>query len=1336
MKFWIKAVSLFVSVFAASATMTYFLQPQSSPEEGNHGQVISSEPESDLDLFTANLASTRYLEATYTLKGLSTGVGFLVQGDTFNFSMASLDNIFLSTTGKFVLGGLLSIPYTVTYQDNDLYAAIEVGKWKIDNSLLKNVVSFFKTLGFAPNLSLPEGLSSMLMGTLTSALAGMQSTVGKTSIDYALTSLPFISLVFHSDLDHNFTGLSIPSFSVGNLDVSFDLNISKVSSSIPEQVQSLRVNTEEFKALGNNLGLLGMLTDLPYSDYSSQNGFDFDISAKKKGDINGDVISGSLLLGNGASSSRLMADLSIQDHLGYSHEIDFDGTFGSTSEYYAAYQNLSLGEGGMEPLYLKGKVESQSEGETNANLGLNEAANAISAILSQEHTGASAYLFSSISKLGYGDILPAIVNMLTNNTLSLAMEWKIFSFLGTSPIQGINLGLGTISLDLNNNIFGLGDGCFNLLISFNSDGRLKFSLSNLSFGGFDFNVTLLRKSGETKFVDLQTLSLDPTYSESFLDINSITNGVNSLSKTNIGLDFSVDVNASIDGQHRDETSEDSTFSKEEIVSTMSGSLEANWENGLSLYLGGGLKDRLGVSHEINAYLEGQRFEEADLLLQYHNDIASFGHDLYVTDNIASLSALFSDIQLVSGTAYQDLPIYKNLFSSIVDRIDELKLLFTATPEEFDIVKILTDGWIKNISYGSGEINLVLDSCFLHTVSDVTLTLTLNNGLPSKASLKGLSFASSTSEDAFSIDVSLSMHSFDASKKIVKAEDDNRYLDLKYFDLETLIGQKEFSMDVRGSFTDSNDLDHGSKTIVGSLDMSLSKMLGYGSFSLIGQEETNAGSGTFLDTSHNFTFDYRSDEQILFSYMESIAGNDKGSMLGRTTKASFSELGETMKSLATDKGNARFMQYFNLLFTDGVPAINSLMPMINKIIQNAAVVSDCRDLIKALLNTGGIPLVRDLDLKDNIISLTISKELLSTVEDIKIEVVLDKGDATHPFFVKGLNILNLSMGSISGSLSLTNKNVGLNYVYDDTKHPLRQDASAFTDYSSFSKLMGHFMKTAGYNSFHLNGTLDLTMKGLGIDLGGLADTKGITIDAYIWIDEEEKVYAKVRLGNVPTVYLVNSIVYGGVNCAAQGTKTIEMFYDSEGKDVLGGDVYMHEWEGFWYFGNRVKDKYSKQTASDFASNILPNLLKFCLNFHDSIYNLINNTIEKHEGRTEPMAYSELLTSMVYTRDGNVNQWDLGLNFPLLANNSQCRSLSISLFGEDNSYFNRLKVFMHINTDADDGTSGFICDLSVDGSITEIGTYEDAKTSTAFSDWTAYMAAHRGDAYGETSSVKKA
>lgn len=1326
MKMWAKMLGLFMSGLSATAGLTYFLSSYSAPDSSGKTPVTPTVL-SDADKFIAQLASMKVLEGNFRLRVASSSVGCNLYGDTFRLLMPSLEDIALEAEGSFVGAGVASLPYRINYSAGSFYASVDVFKWTLDSTLFDAIGDFVEFFGIrSPEFTIPDEI----IDVITSAMLGwvndmtVEKNVGR--IDYTL-AVPFVKVVMYSDLDYNFTGLELMPYDIGDFSISFNFDVTKFSTVIEEEEPIEEPeDAESYVDMTKGPGLLNLVKSSQGSLTTDQ-GISFDIEASRLNEQNeavGEASSASGTIAYDSSFSNVLARLSPDDG-----DSSYDLQAKAVEEGIDYYAQVKGGED--TSIRLKGNLAPEiniDDSDLSNSVDLSAVISSLTEFLNGG--GVGSYVLGALEHLGLDGVLPSIATLISDSTLHYALNWEIFSFLATHPLNGIDISDGHLNFYLNNNLLGIDDGgSFLVHLDWTSDYGLSLSLEEVKIAGYELELSL-HNSIVSEFEELTDLeNLASTEPDSFLDCDPLTS-ISDQFLGSIGLDYTLGLKAVLEEQSQ---TADASLEDYELSIDMSGDIDVKWDEGISFYLGGSLKDSLSKTHSLSAYLSGDSIQAGRALMRYSSDNGLFasssdeqGNTTYgglgLTDKVEHLGEMF---ETLSSRSSGSVKAMTGVLGKISNRIDYFIGLIGEDASKCDYEALFAQEYVRGVTTTSDSIILILSKEFLASQGDIKLTLSLaDNGISSFSISDCVLYAEGELDkdgnpgpgSSLELSFSAKVRDYEPENKLV---DDGTYLNLEYLDLEQFLGLRDLNFKLSGSFA-NKDTGKVDSTMSGYIEGDLESGLFYGSMDIA---STDSGYND-MPINHNFVFDKPEGDNILFNYTETINGTLRSPMKGFFNASASEGVSELLSSIISAGDDDRFLQYFELFFAGQEPWIMKLFPLLNGIISGQALASDYAEFLDSLFTSSsdGSSIIKNLSFKDGVLSLSVDKNFMSTLDDLEVEVglrdstVLKEGVSPSGFTVTYIKLGNISMNGNLGTILMENQSLDGSYEFDPSAHPLSVDSSYF-DLTSAPDLLGYLMKTANCDYFRISGDLALNLNIISFIP---INWTGIKVDASIWIDENEKVYAYIKITNIPSVAGVNQVATGS------DEKTSEIFYDSTQSDVLGGTIYLHNEEPYpyWLFATRYHNRYAKITAGEFAENAMFYLCKFILNFNDLIYGAITDAIDTHAVREEPICYSEILTSWSY--DEADESWTIGLNFPDLTNNEDCKSLSITLGSTSHDIIDRLSVTLYVNvSDALEVT------LSVDASMS-VGSYEEAISSTAYSRFNTYL----NGSYGRSMSYTTA
>lgn len=238
------------------------------------------------------------------------------------------------------------------------------------------------------------------------------------------------------------------------------------------------------------------------------------------------------------------------------------------------------------------------------------------------------------------------------------------------------------------------------------------------------------------------------------------------------------------------------------------------------------------------------------------------------------------------------------------------------------------------------------------------------------------------------------------------------------------------------------------------------------------------------------------------------------------------------------------------------------------------------------------------------------------------------------------------GTYSGELSASDLQIAA----------LESKRSSCTDYSSIKTLaeyllgaanLGSNVETDGASTYHLQLYVTLT-------LPVLSDVN-VVIDAYIYVKGTE-INAAATI-DLPSVSGASQRLLA----TSRGHRYIELYFHRSSTD--DGSILLHRTDVDPTDTNtNNKDWWVRTSASDFMENILPWLLKFIVGANSTVYNLIDDAIEKNDTADAPIHGEDLITQFSFNNNLSNPIWTLGLDIAELVHDSNLGVLSIGLGGK--------------------------------------------------------------------------
>ena len=217
---------------------------------------------------------------------------------------------------------------------------------------------------------------------------------------------------------------------------------------------------------------------------------------------------------------------------------------------------------------------------------------------------------------------------------------------------------------------------------------------------------------------------------------------------------------------------------------------------------------------------------------------------------------------------------------------------------------------------------------------------------------------------------------------------------------------------------------------------------------------------------------------------------------------------------------------------------------------------------------------------------------------------------------------------------------------------------YIDFSDIKVLADYLLQTAQLDCFHITGTLDINIQELSFV------NKKANLDLYVGIAEDEAVYVKGKLYNIPTMPLVN-----WKDDLDTKDKYLDFYYDGSGKKESTNYVYLYSGQKVvtWnFFQTEYRDNYVKVDSQTFINNILYYLCGFGLGLSNNILNAMSTTKE----RTTPLRIENLINDFAFNTEST--NWYVNLNLKELADNDSMGDLKINLYGREDGYLSRIIV----------------------------------------------------------------
>ena len=658
----------------------------------------------------------------------------------------------------------------------------------------------------------------------------------------------------------------------------------------------------------------------------------------------------------------------------------------------------------------------------------------------------------------------------------------------------------------------------------------------------------------------------------------------------------------------------------------------------------------------------------DIVEHYHDEL--FTHQLALDLNKEDVYFRYNDV-LKARLAFNNVSTLVDTFSTLMNKNSEGVGALTSGLTSFisgsileqilnGKYELLLNNVIDNFVLEDGHISLTVKKELLNLDSDINLSLTFDGEDLLSVDISNLSLLGKN------ISLSASLINYDSTFDVdINRVNQDEYSDLALLSpivesIKNLMSQKQFALSLSGSLRKENQ--QTGLTFSGYTQFDLSNDSGDGEITIVENESEFETKPT-----HNLKVGVdQKDVRLVY--------ND--SLKGRFTIQTIKDMFGIVDKLLTDQ-NSRIYQWF------GEQLENMSSSILSRVINGEYAL---------LLHN----IFKSISISSTGVNIVVNGSLFDIASDINVQVGLSEGNITS------LQIVDLSSFGYTINLDVT-----LNEFNNDYQKLPSYLEDTYYDFSDIKLLADLGLNVADLDYFHLNGTVLMNMEFIGISLDKLAGIKDMPLDAHIYENNGNVcIYAKIE--NIPCVGPIN-----GVNWFDYNKKTLEVYYDS-------GYIYMTRTE------NKGKNiSYVRTEINDFTAHIFEYLLGWGMGLqrNSTIWNSLNGAVTTTNPRTQAMNYANILTNYQYSYLANNEYgnycWDLGINVAEIANNTDLKNLTATIYGREGAYVNPttnetvyMNFLSHLDAAFAVSTSGFSMDLSASINLIDVNpflTYNDFLTN---------------------------
>ena len=440
--------------------------------------------------------------------------------------------------------------------------------------------------------------------------------------------------------------------------------------------------------------------------------------------------------------------------------------------------------------------------------------------------------------------------------------------------------------------------------------------------------------------------------------------------------------------------------------------------------------------------------------------------------------------------------------------------------------------------------------------------------------------------------------------------------------ESLSEEERFRLEFKALVDDQTE-SNSDINIGGGLQFDLGNEYGYGELDLLDPTNYN----------HNIKVDMRSYDEIIFAYNQ----NTKG----RFSSNFFTDVISMISEILNNKDD-----HFYELFGDLMNSMTTLpvMDAINN--------KDYGKLFE-------IGLVDSLDVSTSGIKLGIKGGLIGIDSTLNIELVFDAYESDKTQILKGLKVTDFKYGDNVYSFEVNLKK------FDDSLEDTRLDAfDTYIDFDSLAVLLRLGINTSVYNHYHFDGSANLSIIGIGID---------IPLDIKV-LNEKGNVSLAIELEKIPLIPGVNSEING---LHFNKDRKVSIYF----KD---GYFYLRRIEqaspNWLVWDRKTYELTAKVESQYFLDNIIYYLCDFSLGFSDSILGQIGSGSDSGSDTSadSTIHYENLLTDYSYNDQVETPYFHLAINMQELTKLSMFSDLGLNVYVNDGTKtLSGLSVNLNIN-----------------------------------------------------------
>ncbi len=451
--------------------------------------------------------------------------------------------------------------------------------------------------------------------------------------------------------------------------------------------------------------------------------------------------------------------------------------------------------------------------------------------------------------------------------------------------------------------------------------------------------------------------------------------------------------------------------------------------------------------------------------------------------------------------------------------------------------------------------------------------------------------------------------------------------------------------------------------------------GSGYFNLA--EKIGGGTATFVDRKPDYTNDHhvsifvegpeteQEKEDTSEDWTASLTGAVNNMLFSYDSKNDANTNVDGKHPRTDPKSNQGLMGRFSIHSLDGIfDVLSELMGSTDERITSLLDGTSGTSLLSKLQNREIAPLLTngilvDASLGANKDHFEISKTLLGTAENLKIDLSFASADG-------GLSRIEVStaMASADGSVSTL---IYLNIGIDDLKGAVSKasiaaadpriasllesrNASSTYDFSSLKSLIEYLSGTLflgqdarGYNSYHLNGTVTLSLGNITIDLDAWIAVKGRSL----------KIFGNISLPIIAT----------GINSPLSlhligGHRYTSFYYHNSGnEEATGGHVYIRRVDIYSDSLSALTHQV-KMTGNEFKNDMVGWIVEYMLGIRSSLLN-----IGTTDSEGQSIHFEDVLNGFTYSKLSESLRWDFKLNVGELAHTNMLGILDAYILGRE-------------------------------------------------------------------------